>query len=210
MLDAGGAIQEENDLIGQELGIPNLLSQSLIGTDVFNTVSTGLMDFPIGIPRSRWDHGYTMLHALGLGRNSTFLNYLLGTGQIASRVWSIFWGRMWIADWLDGSIVLGGYDSNLVLGNNYTDHLNYDEDEGCFTGMKVLVTDILLNKRNGDDVSIAPTNFGLACCIVPQRQNLLAAPRTIQENFDNETGMSTLGPSYGLHWNTAQYMATEV
>lgn len=210
MVDAGGATQEESVLIGQERGIPDLLSQSLIGTDMFNTSSTASTEFPIGIPRSRWDHGYTTLHALGLGRNSTFLNYLVGTGQIASRVWSIFWGRMWIANWLDGSVVLGGYDSNLVLGENYTDQLNYDKDEGCFTGMKVTVTDILLNKRNGVDVSIAPSEFYLGCCIVPQRQMLIEGPPVIRESFDRETGMNVSGSSSGLHWSAAQYLANEV
>ncbi|KAG6363429.1 hypothetical protein INS49_008528 [Diaporthe citri] len=113
IFEAGGATQEENDQIGQTLGIPNLISQSL-------------------------------------------------------------------------------------------------HDEGCFKGMKVTVTAILLNKRNGEDVSIAPTYFALACCIVPQRQMLLEAPSITRVNFESQTGMSHLRPSYGLHWSATQYVATEV
>ncbi|KAI7775272.1 hypothetical protein LA080_007072 [Diaporthe eres] len=107
---------------------------------------------------------------------------------------------MWIVNWLDGSVVLGGYDSNLVLGENYTDQLNYDKDEGCFTGMRVTVADVLLNKRNGVDVSIAPSEFYLACWIVPQRQMLIEAPPVIRENFDRETAMNgSSEESSGLH-----------
>lgn len=82
-------------------------------------------------------------------------------------MWSFFWGRMWIFDWLDGSIVFGGYDSNLVFGEKYTGHLDYKEDEGYSTGLKVPVIDISLKKWNGVEVSIAPNDFAQAFCIVP-------------------------------------------
>ncbi|KAI9874546.1 MAG: hypothetical protein M1823_007660, partial [Watsoniomyces obsoletus] len=63
-----------------------------------------------------WDAGYTVLHALGLGSNSTYLNGLKQSSQIGSRVWSIFWGRMWTDDNpLDGSIVFGGYDQRKII-----------------------------------------------------------------------------------------------
>ncbi|KAL2280627.1 hypothetical protein FJTKL_12344 [Diaporthe vaccinii] len=166
-----------------------------------------LTTWPIGIPRLNWDHGYTTLHALGLGSNSTFLQSLVDAGQIASKVWSIFWGRMWVDDWLDGSVVFGGYDSELVLGDNYTQNLDYSETTGCWTGMKVTITDVVLNIRDGSKVSIFPTNYALPTCIVPQRQLLLEAPSSIVTNFEKETGMASTGASYGLHWSALQYLA---
>lgn len=208
VVDAGGAIQETDDT-GAELGIVDLLTTSLGGTDTMSlgTSSTNLTTWPIGIPRLNWDHGYTTLHALGLGSNSTFLQSLVDAGQIASKVWSIFWGRMWVDDWLDGSVIFGGYDSELVIGNNYTQNLDYSESTGCWTGMKVTISDIVLNIRDGSKVSIFPTNYELPTCIVPQRQLLLEAPSSIVTNFKKETGMTSTGTSYGLHWSAVQFLA---
>lgn len=208
LVAAGGATQE-TDYTGSEAGITDLLSESLDGQNSLSLGSANLTSFPIGVPRLSWDHGYTTLHALGLGSNSTFLQNLVDAGQIASRVWSVFWGRMWVDDWLDGSVVFGGYDSDLTLGDNYTEALDYTNDDGtgCWTGMKVTISDITLNARDGEDTSIFPTNYALPACIVPQRQLLLEGPGTIAENFENATGMSRIGTSFGLHWSAQQYLA---
>lgn len=208
MQAAGGATQETTYL-GAETGIPNLITSSINGDDVIEIGSANLTSFPIGIPRleSGWDHGYTTLHALGLGKNSTFLNSLLRAGQIASLSWSLFWGRMWVDDWLDGSLVLGGYDSKVSVGDNYTQALDYSDNDGtgCFTGMKVTITGIELNFSNGSDVTIYED--ALPVCIVPQRQLLIEGPRSIREAFENTTGMVYQNTSYGLHWSAVQYSA---
>lgn len=142
-----------------------------------------------------------------MGSNSTFLNSLVQAGTIASRVWSIFWGRMWVDDWLDGSVVLGGYDSELVLGKNYTQALDYSKETGCWTGMSVTISDIQLNDLNGGDVSILPDHYNLPVCIVPHRQLLIEAPGSIREKFDSATGMKSIGQSTNFHWSAAQYLA---
>ncbi|ROV94092.1 hypothetical protein VMCG_08247 [Cytospora schulzeri] len=206
MVAAGGASHETNSY-GAELGIPKLLSKSLDGADTIAVGSTNLTNFPIGIPRLEWDAGYTTLHALGMGSNSTFLNSLLQAGTIASRVWSIFWGRMWVDDWLDGSMVLGGYDSELVKGKNYTQALDYSNETGCWTGMLVTISDIQLNYPDGTDVSIIPEHYALPVCLVPHRQLLIEAPVSIRENFESVTGMNMTGTSYNVHWSAAQYKA---
>ncbi|KAL1850732.1 hypothetical protein Daus18300_012810 [Diaporthe australafricana] len=205
MNDAGGAAQEASEMDGLEAGIPDLLSSSLFGTDVFAFGSIKATGFPIGIPGLRWDHGYSSLHALGLGRDSTLLKHLVDTGQIASRVWSIFWGRMWTADAFDGSVVLGGYNSKLVTGDNYTWPLDY---ESCFNGLKVTITGITLNKRNGQDANILQTQVEVPCCIVPQRQFLMEAPYFIMQAFEGSTGMNGSTRSKGLHWSAPTYSAT--
>lgn len=203
MVAAGGASNETNDE-GAETGIPDLLSESLDGTDTIAVGSLNLTTIPLGIPRLEWDHGYTTLHALGLGSNSTFLNSLVQAGSIASRVWSIFWGRMWVDDWVDGSVVFGGYNSELVSGENHTQALDYSDDTGCWTGMKVVVSDIKLNFPNGEDVSIFLTNYALPACIVPHRQLLIEAPVDLRETFESLTEMKHTRASYGLHWSAAQ------
>lgn len=202
---AGGAAQEITTS-GTEQGVTKLLSTSLAGTDDLEVGLSSRLRLPIGIPRLRWDHGYTTLHALGLGSNSTYLNALVQAGQIPSRVWSIFWGRMWTETGaMDGSVVLGGYDSDKVIGRNYTQPLDYSEETGCWTGMKVTVSNVFVNFRNGTDVSVMPRNSAVQCCIVPQRQLLWEAPGTIVDAFESAVGMENIGPSFGLHWSARVY-----
>ncbi|KAM5343232.1 hypothetical protein ACJ41O_014198 [Fusarium nematophilum] len=201
--DAGGATDEAT-LEGSEAGIKKLLSTSLGGTETLHFEgSAAVEDFPIGIPRLKWDIGYTLLHPLGLGSNSTYLNALRTAGEISSRVWSIFWGRMWVKDGaVDGSLVLGGYDEEKVIGRNYTAPLVYDDytgTPGCWTGMKVTVSDIRVNFRDGSDRSIFPSDTALPCCIVPQRQLLLEAPGAYVSRFEEVTGFKHTNVSYGLH-----------
>ena len=200
IVSAGGASQETDDP-GSEAGIPKLVSTSLAGTEAINLGSSGVLSrFPIGIPRLDWDHGYTTLHALGMGANSTYLNYLKDTGRIGARAWSIYWGRMWTSNNpLDGQVVLGGYDQNKVLGQNHTQALDYSST-GCWTGMKLNIADIVVNSRQGDDTSILPANTPLPVCIVPQRQLLLEAPADLYSTFENTTETKSTGLSFGLHW----------
>ncbi|RSL57000.1 hypothetical protein CEP51_014314 [Fusarium floridanum] len=211
--DAGGATDEVT-FQGSEAGIKRLVSTSLAGTDNITLEGApALEEFPIGIPRLKWDAGYTLLHPLGLGSNSTYLNALRAAGKISSRVWSIFWGRVWIKDPIDGSLVLGGYDEEKVIGRNYTAPLAYDDfsgTSGCWTGMKVTVSDIRVNFRDGSDKSIFPSNTALPCCIVPQRQLLLEAPGAYVGKFEQVTGFNHTETSYGLHWSARLFDADKV
>ncbi|KAM0553327.1 hypothetical protein ACHAPJ_007340 [Fusarium lateritium] len=208
--DAGGSTDEVS-LQGSEAGIKKLVSTSLAGTDNITLEGApAVKDFPIGIPRLKWDAGYTLLHPLGLGSDSTYLNALKAAGTISSRVWSIFWGRMWVKTPINGSLVLGGYDEEKVIGKNYTAPLVYDDytgTPGCWTGMKVTVSDIRVNFRDGSDKSIFPSNTALPCCIVPQRQLLLEAPGAYVSKFEQVTGFNHTDVSYGLHWSARLFDA---
>ncbi|KAF5673882.1 peptidase aspartic [Fusarium heterosporum] len=210
---AGGATDEAT-FQGSEVGIKKLISTSLTGTDNITLKGApAVVNFPIGIPRLKWDAGYTLLHPLGLGSNSTYLNALRATGKISSRVWSIFWGRMWVKTPIEGSLVLGGYDEEKVIGKNYTAPLVYDDytgTAGCWTGMKVTISDVRVNFRDGSDETIFPSNTALPCCIVPQRQLLLEAPGAYVSNFEQVTGFNHTGPSYGLHWSARLFDADKV
>lgn len=208
IVSAGGASQEITTT-GTEIGVKKLLSTSLAGTDSLTVASSDSLTLPIGIPRLRWDNGYTTLHALGLGSDSTFLNGLVKAGQIPSRVWSIFWGRMWTdVGAMDGQVVLGGYDQDKVIGRNFTQPLDYSEETGCWTGMKVTVSNLLVNFRNGTDFSIMPRNSAVQTCIVPHRQLLLEAPGSIVDAFESATRMKNIGPSFGLHWSARLFNST--
>ncbi|KAK8848342.1 aspartic peptidase domain-containing protein [Apiospora arundinis] len=213
---AGGATVETGAK-GAELGIPELLSTSLGGTDTVALADDQLLrldKFPLGIPRLNWDHGYTIMHALGLGANSTLLNQLVAMGRIRSRTWSIFWGRMWNSRPLDGSVVLGGYDRDKTIGANYTQRLDYSDTTGCWTGMKVTVLDIQIITRDGKSSSLFPPNYSLPVYIVPQRQLLIEAPWSVATQFEQLTQTSHVtdtginGASTELHWGALTYSSS--
>lgn len=196
---AGGATVEAS-YRGSERGIPKLISSGLGGTDSFAPGGKdSLADFPLGIPRLQWDHGYTNLHALGLGSNSTYLNALRQAGKIGSRVFSIFWGRVWDDYPIDGALVVGGYDKEKTIGSNFTAPLDYSDRSGCWTGMKVHITDIQLNSPDGSDVSLLPSSANVGACIVPQRQSLMEIPQSLLNKFERVTKTQSNGTSAGLH-----------
>ncbi|KAJ8119739.1 hypothetical protein ONZ43_g3375 [Nemania bipapillata] len=209
---AGGAPVETQGKYA-ETGISKLLDSSVPVQDTLDIGSVQVSEsFPFGVPRLSWDHGYTISHPMGLGSNSTLLNTLVKAGRIGSRVWSIFWGRMWVDadDAMDGSLVLGGYDSQKVIGKNYTQRLDYSDTTGCWTGMRVNVASVKLNIRDGDDVELLSPSDAFDACIVPQRQLLLEAPPAIVKGFENTSGVSSLGPSYGIHWGGYLYDSTNL
>ncbi|KAK8104417.1 uncharacterized protein PG998_011450 [Apiospora kogelbergensis] len=213
-VDTAGGATVETGAKGAELGIPELLSTSLGGTDTValtDDPQLRLDKFPLGIPRMNWDHGYTIMHALGLGANSTLLNQLSAAGRIGSRTWSIFWGRMWNSRPLDGSVVLGGYDRDKTIGENYTQRLDYSETTGCWTGMKVTVQDMQIIRRDGKSSSLFPPNYSVPVCIVPQRQLLIEAPQRVLTEFEKQTQTARVkdtgldGASAELHWGAITY-----
>ncbi|KAH7182013.1 aspartic peptidase domain-containing protein [Fusarium sp. MPI-SDFR-AT-0072] len=207
IVKAGGA-PNETFFKGGQYGVRNLIKSANGAIDSFTLQgSTELEKFPFGIPTSKWDDTYSTLSPLGLGRNSTYLNALRKAGKIGSRVWSIFWGRMWIKEPLDGSLILGGYDEKKVTGKNYTAPLVYgdfDGSDGCWTGMKVTLTDIQINYLGGTNVSIFPKGTTLQCCIDPANHLLLEAPTPYIRNFESVSGLKTNYSLSGLHWNALQ------
>lgn len=211
LVDAGGA-SIEAQLSGSELGIGELISSSVGADDVFalNQQEVNIANMPVGIPRFAWDHGYSLMHGMGLGRNSTLLNSLHSASKISSKVWSIFWGRMWVADAIDGSLVLGGYDADKVIGNNFTAPLDYSDKTGCWTGMKAQITGITLNNRNGTNAQLLDSSTVISACIVPQRQLALEAPQSLIQRFEALTNMKNEGRSFGLHWSAYLYSAAGV
>ncbi|KAH7171161.1 aspartic peptidase domain-containing protein [Dactylonectria macrodidyma] len=201
---AAGGVGDEVGFEGSETGIKKLVSTSLGGTDTLTLNGSVTLDgLPIGIPRMKWDAGYTMLHPLGLGSNSTYLNTLRAAGKIGSRVWSLFWGRMWVENSINGSLVLGGYDEEKSLARITPRH-------STMTTLRVILSDIKLNFRDGSDESIFPSNAALPCCLVPHQQLLLEAPLDYVDKFDEVTGINHTDISYGLHWSARLFDTDDV
>ncbi|KAI1204291.1 aspartic peptidase domain-containing protein [Annulohypoxylon truncatum] len=209
---AGGApIEAETQ---RELGIGKLITSSLGGTDKFTFNTTGnLVDFPVGLPTMNWDDGPTMLHAMGMGTNSTILNVLFQTRRIGSRVWSMFWCRIWAAldgSSLDGSVVFGGYDQQKTAGKGYTQPLDSSEDAGCSTGMAVQISKLTLHNFYVETADLLESSTRIMACIVPQHELLLNGPASIIDSFQDSTGLKAVNYSHGLHRGASQYNISEV
>ncbi|KAI1452190.1 acid protease [Annulohypoxylon moriforme] len=196
---AGGATIEAQAQEGT--GIGDLISASVSGIDEFvlNSIK-GFGNFPVGLPTINWDNSDTMSHAMGMGMNSTIINALFEAGQISSRVWSLFWGRMWVNDdsAVDGSLVFGGYDQQKIIGSKHVQALDFSENTGCWTGMKVSILNIT-RRRFGSATSLLDPSTEIMACIVPQHPLLLKGPSSI---LDNLLFNIDVGPGYtsdGLH-----------
>lgn len=123
--------------------------------------------FPIGMPG--FDHGdiFDTQANVGLGQNSTLLNALKDSGQIASRSYSYWWGvnSATSTNAMDGHLVLGGYDAAKVTGPNITRSL-LPPSASCPSGMLMTVTNMILGFPNGTRADmLAPST--LSACIQP-------------------------------------------
>ena len=136
------------------------------GSDTLRVNTTlSISDFPLGIFRGK---PYSQ-NTLGLGRNSTLLNALVSTGAIVSKSFSIFqgWTGAQTRYQTDGSLTIGGYDSAKITGNNIT--LPFTVEDSCPSGLMISVTDVIMNLKNGSNVSIIGESRGsaLRACIEP-------------------------------------------
>ena len=148
-------------------------------------------NFPLGTFQSPGNQ-----NVLGLGHNSTILNALVSAGAILSRTFSIFqgWTGAQTKFQTDGSLILGGYDSAKIIGNNITQP--FAVDASCPNGLVISVTDINMNLQNGSDISIIGESHGSAitACITPAL-NPIGLPEPIWWAFTNVTGVAEIGQS---------------
>lgn len=147
--------------------------------------------------------------ALGLGLKSSVLNTLYTTGKIASRSWSMFWGRTGGTEdtQLDGNFLLGGYDRAKTTGQNYTRALT-PADSSCTTKMLVTITDIQINFPNGTDASLfgSSQSAAMTACIVPEYPVLMTLPSDPYfDNFEILTNASIIDRSFGLYYYGLTY-----
>ncbi|KAL1889484.1 hypothetical protein Sste5346_008862 [Sporothrix stenoceras] len=176
--------------------------------------------FPLGVAQSDWgEQAYTPMMGIGLGTNSTLLNFLVSTGQIGSRSWSYFWGRTVVPGFssstsqqIDGSVVFGGYDKAKVTGNKFTQPMTTTES-GCPSQMVVNIADIVLNFANGSDASIFPisSSTAIAACLTPALPTLMWMP--FDPYFDKMMNLTSnniykMGRSVGVYYWNMRYEAT--
>ena len=83
--------------------------------------NSSLPNFRIGVPRKVIGDEYQTMNALGVGSNSLLLGTLAEQHHIASRSFSMWWGRDGgsVSATQDGIFVLGGYDQAKTLGRKF-------------------------------------------------------------------------------------------
>ena len=155
------------------------------GWDIYEPSSTGL-------PQS----------ALGLGRQSAFVEAMYSNFLIASRTWSLFWGLQGATpdQQMDGSLVLGGYDVAKTIGPNMTQSFSSFADQvACPTSLVVDVIDVRLDFQNGTTSSLVSSvspgfTPGYRACIRPDVP-LVTFPSDVWTAFATAITGSYIQPS---------------
>lgn len=175
------------------------------------TQSVQLQKFPFGVPRQAIGGDYETMNVLGLNTNSSILSTLLQQGNIASRTWSMWWGKdgATAPATQDGIFVFGGFDLSKVSGPNYTAQLN--PTPACATGMLVNVNDITLSFPNGTEGNlVSPDQGGFAACIDPTWSMALDIDNDLFENFESITGTMDEARSFGTNFYGLLYDSDDV
>ncbi|ERS94881.1 hypothetical protein HMPREF1624_08779 [Sporothrix schenckii ATCC 58251] len=171
-----------------------------------------LTGFPMGVPlNDLGQQGYHPMNAVGLGFNSTLLSAFKASGRIASRTWSMFWGRDGAdqTGQMDGVFVLGGYDSaKVVAAQKYTLPLA-GAASVCSSRMVLSITDLVLNFANGTNASLFPraASTALQACITPDYPVLMTLPANPYfQALETLTNTSIPARSQGLAFFANRYL----
>jgi hypothetical protein len=181
-------------------------AMSMVTDNITLNSNFTMSNFPVGIAQEDWgEQGYHPQMAVGLGSNSTILNTLKAAGKIASRSWSMFYGRIGgtSSTQLDGNFVFGGYDRAKVTGQNYTSYLTNSQTTTCTTRMIVSITDLVLNFPNGTDYSLmgGVAANAIQACLVPDYPVLMTLPlEPYFYDFQLATSEDLSDRSFGLYY----------
>ena len=157
--------------------------------------TVNISSFPLFAPTT----GALPQFGLGLGRNSTFLEYLYRSKQIASRSWSLFWGLEGggPSSQMNGSLTFGGFDQAKTTGANLTQAFSSLADMTvCPSSMIVFITDVQVKFPNGTSSSLFESAEGTAMrsCIKPDIP-LITFPSNVWQAFSAVAGGNYIAPS---------------
>ncbi|KAJ8114622.1 hypothetical protein OPT61_g3537 [Boeremia exigua] len=143
---------------------------------------------------------------IGLGINSAFLNVLQDAGKISSKVYSFFWGPETTIGSPEGSMTIGGYDSNL-LDQNSSIKLPLRGGIGkCGEGMVVDITQITVEDEKGLNSTILSGGQKISACVAPQDRSILCLPKDRQDSIISAMGGIQLNESSNMP--TSYYRST--
>lgn len=165
------------------------------GTDILIfDPTTSLPEFPIGIYRSsrQYIEG-PHINRLGVAPDSSIIRALVESETIASHTFGYYRGPDWpsTSTIADGSLVLGGYDLAKTRGPNQTFQMNHHD---CPCGLKVTVSGMTMNLKNGTNTSIIGPELGAgygACIYLSDFATSI--PQDLWFRFLNVSGSTETG-----------------
>lgn len=204
IIAAGG---DPGDVAGKE-GFD--FGASTAAKDTFAIGNASLRDFPVGMSgndRQAWNRQAN----LGFGSNSTLLNQLKSSGQIASRSWSYWYGidNTESRSAMDGQLVLGGYDAAKVVGQPYTQPLQNATAE-CGSGMRLSFTSMLMDFPNGTSEELSEGAQLTACVWIEYPIVISGPPKPYFWHFEGASSTHYVNRSLGLSYYSYVYSPTEV
>lgn len=193
------------------------------GTDVLSIAGNKFENYPLGIQVEKFHIDKWGIQALGMSSNSTILNALKQTSQIATRSFGYWYGLVG-KQYADGELVIGGLNRAKATGPNLTLALN--PSRNCPSGMVVNVNAITLNYNSNDPLKpVDPSNSAdynllgtsasasLNYCIWPS-YDVISMPSSVWNNFRDYVGGVQTGyagtRSLGLNVYGMDYLANSV
>ncbi|KAF2464208.1 uncharacterized protein BDR25DRAFT_381291 [Lindgomyces ingoldianus] len=181
----------------------NLTNPYLWERDIWYPAGLPSFNFTFGIPMGSVEDDFpTVMQAqLGLGKNSSFLEFFKGAGYIGARAYSVFWGRLNgpAEQRTSGALILGGYDKSFIdssTGTQISGEIMPSEPGvfGCSTGLQLPINDLQLNWRNGTNTSIIKgSSLGsLVICLEPSFPGLMSLPHSHWDAFKKLAGGKAL------------------
>jgi hypothetical protein len=153
-------------------------------------------DFPLAVLSDEVPYH----HLLGLGQNSTFFDALAAQKKIGSRTWGFSHG--WVGDTadtqVDGSLVLGGYDSAKVGSDKaIVKNLPQYPPGICGSGMILSLSDILMSGSDGSSISImrGPQGGSMDVCLETSFPLITFPPKVWDAFQENAGGDSSFVPT---------------
>ncbi|KIX96784.1 uncharacterized protein Z520_07504 [Fonsecaea multimorphosa CBS 102226] len=176
---------------GTDEGNPNQLSFVY-----FNDVLTFGNASVDGFPASYDEPGYGGQGVMPLGSSSDFLRVAMESGAVPSTVFGLWTGSRSTANPVDGSLVVGGYDTTRINGTLTT----FNSLEQC--EMCVIITSLAYEDETGSTSLFSNSSESLQVNLQPSERSL-NVPQNVWENFQKATNGILLNASYLSYPSTA-------
>ncbi|KIX09883.1 uncharacterized protein Z518_00964 [Rhinocladiella mackenziei CBS 650.93] len=133
-----------------------------------------------GYPAIYDEPGYGGQGVLPLGSSSDFLKIAVESGAAPSTVFGLWAGSRSIDHPVDGSLVIGGYDSTRIQGDLTT----FDSQDTC--EMCVIITELSYEDQSGSTNLFSNSSESLQVNLQPS-ERVLYVPQNVWENFQTAT-----------------------
>lgn len=168
-----------------------------------------IRSMPLGL--RQFFTGIGFMNDFPLGSNSTVINALMNSGAMGSTVWSLWQGLMGaeVENQVDGSLVLGGYDSAKTNGENLTTPFDLTSAVG---NLAVNITGLVMNFANGTNQTIFrtvsdPESF---LAFLNPAAPFISVPIRVYNSFSQNAGGTLVSHNGNVHPRCPVYLVDGV